>query len=136
MSVCPEEPEAPAVWVRGGSVWSFWWWESWFRYLWGRRWWGANNPKGRYIEFDINIDEEYDAYYDSIFDAVTSDNEIIIICAVGLDDNDHLIFKAESYNDDKWFFEELSNPPYAEIYWFVAQNLQYAKKEPLDKEDE
>jgi hypothetical protein len=95
-----------------------------------------NNPKGRYIEFDINIDEEYDAYYDSIIDAVTSDNEFIVICAVGLDDNDHLIFKAESYNDDKWFFEELSNPPYAEIYWFVAQNLQYAKKEPLDKEDE
>ena len=101
-----------------------------------------NNPNGRYIEFDAyNSDEENDAFCDSKFPTINGDDEIIFICAVGLDENGQLIYKAEigdyPYNDDEWFEkDEYTDMPYAEVYRFVVDNLQYAKKEPLPKEEE
>ena len=101
-----------------------------------------NNPNGRYIEFDAyNSDEENDAFCDSKFPTINGDDEIIFICAVGLDENDQLIYKAEigdyPYNDDEWFEKDkYTDMPYAEVYCFVVDNLQYAKKEPLPKEEE
>ena len=101
-----------------------------------------SNPNGRFIEFDWNSDEENDAFCDSKFPTINGDDEIIFICAVGLDENDQLIYKASwqyahPYNDDEWFEkDEYTDMPYAEVYRFVVDNLQYAKKEPLPKEEE
>ncbi len=92
-----------------------------------------NNAQGQCIEFDCDNDEENEAYCESTFRVMTGDDEIILICAVGLDENDHLVFKAETlngfeYNDDEWFeFDEFTHG-YADVYNFVVTNLQYAKK--------
>ena len=92
-----------------------------------------NNAQGHCIEFDCDNDEENEAYCESTFRVMTGDDEIILICAVGLDENDHLIFKAKTlngfeYNDDEWFeFDEFTHG-YADAYNFVVTNLQYAKK--------
>lgn len=94
-----------------------------------------NNPSGRYIEFDCDTEEGNDLYCENQFQAVTGDDDMILIGAVGLNEEDHLVFKADTcngfeYNDGEWFeFDEWTNP-YAEVYMFVASNLKYAKKEP------
>jgi hypothetical protein len=90
-----------------------------------------NNPKGRYL-----YEDELGQFYDeSWFDTATGDDIMINISAVGLDDNDHLIFKAEDvhggdYEDGEWFeFDEFVPPyTYAEVYKFVAMNLEFAKE--------
>ena len=92
-----------------------------------------NNAQGHYIEFDCDDEEENEAYCESLFNVMTGDDEIILICAVGLDENNHLIFKAETlsgfaYNDDEWFEFDEFTIGYADAYNFVVTNLQYAKK--------
>lgn len=96
-----------------------------------------NNPNGRYIyegEDDVFAEE-------SFFDTATGDDEVINIIAVGLDANDHLIFKASDsygndYEDGEWFEFDQFITPYAEVYKFVAMNLEFAKEESELEDDE
>ena len=60
------------------------------------------NPNGRYIDFDLyNINEESDAWQDmsGMFhvEQVNGEDGTIHICAIGVDENDRLVFKAEQH---------------------------------------
>ena len=106
-----------------------------------------NNPNGRYIDFDLyNINEESDAWQDmsGMFhvEQVNGEDGTIHICAIGVDENDRLVFKAEQYespyNDGEWFeiYEHYDTRlVYTVAYRCVVNYLKFAKKEPLPKEE-
>ena len=87
----------------------------------------SNNPTGRYIYFDCDIDEENEAYMNSAFTVSNGDDEIIRICGVGIDDDNHIVIIIED-DEENWFEPDKWTHAYLELYEFVVENLNYAKK--------
>ena len=93
------------------------------------------NPKGRFIQ----PHDEDDDLYDQGVMTMTGDEDIII-CAVGLFDDDddvELRIKASlvdggEYSDNEWFIPDDFTQCYCVLYEFVVNNLDRADQEPLD----
>lgn len=91
----------------------------------------SNNPTGRYIYFDYEIEEENDAYSDCIIRVLDSNEEIITICGVGLNDNNQIVIIDEDNEEEGWYVPDEWTHAYLEMYQFVVENLKYAKQEPV-----
>ena len=87
----------------------------------------SENPKGRYIYFDCDIDEENEAYMDNYFTVSNGDDEIIGICGVGLNDDNHIVIIIEG-DEENWFEPDEWTHAYLDLYEFVVNSLDYAKK--------
>ena len=87
----------------------------------------SENPTGRYIYFDCDIDEENDAYMNSAFTVSNGDDEIIRICGVGIDDDNHIVIIIED-DEENWFEPDEWTRAYLDLDEFVVNNLDYAKK--------
>lgn len=103
-----------------------------------------NNQKGRYIDFDYTNDEELEAYH--YWGSVKSQDGKYQISAVGLDERDRLVAVVSGtversdipakwvdlddwnakvgFTHDYWII-------YSPLYYFAANNLQYAKPGPF-----
>lgn len=99
----------------------------------------SDNPSGRYIEFDTCEDDQSDALEESRFSFINDDDEVLMFCAIGLNDDDELVFKAYDddsgmdYNDGEWTeLEESMDRFLPDIYAFVVNNLKYAKDDSMD----
>jgi hypothetical protein len=103
-----------------------------------------NNPKGRYIDFDYTNDEELEAY--QYWGAVRTQDLQYDISAVGLDEKDRLVALVsggpaghdipKTWVDlEDWTAEVRGNRDYwiiySPLYYFAANNLQYAKPGPF-----
>lgn len=86
----------------------------------------SNNPKGRYIYFDCDIDEESDAFYESVFPVMDGNERVLHICGVGLNDDNQIVIISTN-NEEKWFEPDEWTHAYLEMYEFVVNNLEYAK---------
>ena len=51
----------------------------------------SNNPTGRYIWFNCAIEEEDDAYDESLIEVMDGNARLIHICAVGLNDENQIV---------------------------------------------
>ncbi len=95
----------------------------------------SENPKGRYIYFDCDDHDENYAYCESVFVAINDDREVIIICGVGLNDDNQIVIQTED-DEENWFEPDEWPHIYCKLYKFVVDNLKYAKSsEPCDDED-
>ena len=103
-----------------------------------------NNPKGRYIDYDYTNDEELEAYH--YWGSVNTQDGKYQISAVGLDERDRLVAVVSGgpAGDDippTWVDLEDWNAKvggtsefwiiYSPLYYFAANNLQYAKPGPF-----
>ena len=103
-----------------------------------------NNPKGRYIDFDYTDEDELEAYH--YWGAVRTQDLHYDVSAVGLDERDRLVALVsggptghdtpKTWVDlDDWNAEVGGNRDYWIIYsplfYFAANNLQYAKPSPF-----
>ena len=86
----------------------------------------SNNPTGRYIYFDCDIDEEDDAYCESVFPVMDGDEHVLHICGVGLNDDNHIVIITE-HDEENWFEPDEWTHAYLDMYEFVVDNLDYAK---------
>ena len=75
----------------------------------------SNNPKGRYIYFDCDIDEEDDAYSDSVFTVMDGNELVINICGVGLNDDKHIVIITDD-DTENWFEPDEWTHAYLEMY--------------------
>ena len=89
----------------------------------------SNNPTGRYIWFNCEIEEENDAYCDSVIMVMDGNEQIITICAVGLNDENQIVI-TDADDDFTWFTPDEWTHAYLEMYEFVVNNLKYAKMKP------
>ena len=89
----------------------------------------SNNPTGRYIWFNCEIEEENDAYSDSVIIVMDGNEQIITICAVGLNDENQIVV-TDADDDFTWFTPDELTHAYLEMYEFVVNNLKYAKMKP------
>ena len=89
----------------------------------------SNNPTGRYIWFNCEIEEENDAYSDSVIIVMDGNEQIITICAVGLNDENQIVV-TDADDDFTWFTPDEWTHAYLEMYEFVVNNLKYAKMKP------
>lgn len=87
----------------------------------------SNNHAGRYIYFDCDIDEEDDAYSDSVFTVMDGNELVINICGVGLNDDKHIVIITDD-DTENWFEPDEWTHAYLEMYKFVVNNLDYAKQ--------
>ena len=90
----------------------------------------SNNPTGRYIYFNYEIEEEDDAYLDSSIRVMDGNEQIITICGVGLDDEDTIVILDKDNEEAGWYTPDEWTHAYLEMYQFVVENLKYAKQEP------
>lgn len=88
----------------------------------------SNNTTGRYIYFDCEIDEEDDAYCESVFPVMDGDEHVLHICGVGLNDDNQIVI-ISTYDEEKWFEPDEWTHAYLNLYQFVVNNLEYAKQE-------
>ena len=88
----------------------------------------SNNPAGHYIYFNCNIDEENEAYCESVFPIMDGDEHVLHVCGVGLNDDNHIVIITE-YDEKNWFEPDEWTHAYLELYEFVVNNLDYAKRE-------
>jgi len=86
----------------------------------------SENPKGRYIYFDCRFDDENEAYCASQFPVMEGNEEVIKICGVGLNDDNHIVIITED-DEEKWFEPDEFTHAYLDMYEFVVDNLDYAK---------
>lgn len=90
----------------------------------------SNNPTGRYIYFNCEIEEENEAYCDSIIEVLDGNSQAIRICGVGLNDENQIIILDED-DEEKWYAPDEWTHAYLEMYQFVVDNLEFAKQEPV-----
>ena len=90
----------------------------------------SNNSKGRYIYFDCDIDEESDAFYESVFPVMDGNERALHICGVGLNDDNQIVIISTN-DEEKWFEPDEWTHAYLEMYKFVVNNLEYAKDKLL-----
>ena len=89
----------------------------------------SNNPTGRYIYFDCEIEEENDAYCDSIIVVMDGDENCLHLCGVGLNDDNQIVIIDED-DEENWFVPDEWTHAYLEMYQFVVDNLKFAKAGP------
>lgn len=90
----------------------------------------STNPTGRYIYFNCEIEEENEAYADSLIVVMDGNEDVLHICGVGLnDDNQIVVIDAE--DEENWFVPDEWTHAYLEMYQFVVDNLAYAKQDPV-----
>lgn len=94
----------------------------------------SNNPTGRYVYFNYDIEEENDAYSDSIIRVMDGNDQIITICGVGLDDENTIVILDSDNEEDGWYAPDEWTHAYLEMYQFVVENLKFAKQEPTINE--
>jgi hypothetical protein len=87
----------------------------------------SNNPAGRYIYFDCDIDEEDDAYSNSVFPIMDGNEQVLHICGVGLNDDKHIVIITDD-DEENWFEPDEWTHAYLEMYKFVVDNLDHAKQ--------
>ena len=86
----------------------------------------SNNPAGRYIYFDCDIDEENEAYCESLFAIMDGDEQVLLVCGVGLNDDNHIVIITD-HDKENWFEPDEWTHAYLDMYKFVVDNLDYAK---------
>lgn len=87
----------------------------------------SNNPTGRYIYFNCDIEEESEAQDNYTITTRDGDDRRIAICGVGLDDENQIV--VANFNEE-WFRLDEWTHIYPEMYQFVVDNLKYAKQSP------
>ena len=55
------------------------------------------------------------------------DEHVLHICGVGLNDDNHIVIITE-HDEGNWFEPDEWTHAYLDLYEFVVDNLQYAKK--------
>ena len=103
-----------------------------------------NNQKGRYIDYDYTNDEELEAYH--YWGSVKTQDGKYQISAVGLDERDRLVAVVSGgarWHDipptwvdlEDWYAKVGGTKEYwiiySPLYYFAANNLQYAKPGPF-----
>jgi len=103
-----------------------------------------NNQKGRYIDYDYTNDEELEAYH--YWGSVKTQDGKYQISAVGLDERDRLVavvsggptghdIPATWVDLEDWYAKVGGLKEYwiiySPLYYFAANNLQYAKPGPF-----
>ena len=89
----------------------------------------SNNPTGRYIYFNCDIEEENEAYVDSTIVVMDGNEQVLYICGVGLNDDNQIVV-TDSEDEETWFVPDEWTHAYLEMYQFVVDNLKYAKQSP------
>ena len=89
----------------------------------------SNNPTGRYIYFNCDIEEENEAYADSTIVVMDGNEQVLYICGVGLNDDNQIVV-TDSEDEGTWFVPDEWTHAYLEMYQFVVDNLKYAKQSP------
>ena len=87
----------------------------------------SNNPTGRYIYFNEEIEEESEAEDNNIITTWDGDDRRLIIQGVGLDDENQIVVLN---NYKRWINLDEFTLVYPEMYQFVVDNLKYAKQNP------
>ena len=90
----------------------------------------STNPSGRYIYFNCEIEEEDEAYADSLIIVMDGNEDVLRICGVGLNDDNQIVVIDEE-DEENWFVPDEWAHAYLEMYQFVVDNLAYAKQEPV-----
>ena len=68
------------------------------------------NPTGRYIYFNCEIEEEDEAYADSVIVVMDGNEDVLRICGVGLNDDNQIVVIDEE--DEEEDFEDLDDEYY------------------------
>lgn len=89
----------------------------------------SNNPTGRYIYFNCDIEEENEAYVYSIIVVMDGNEQVLYICGVGLNDDNQIVV-TDSEDEGTWFVPDEWTHAYLEMYQFVVDNLKFAKQSP------
>ena len=79
--------------------------------------------------FNCEIEEENDAYSDSVIRVMDGNEQIITICAVGLNDENQIVI-TDADDDFTWFTPDEWTHAYLDMYEFVVNNLKFAKMKP------
>ena len=86
----------------------------------------SNNPAGRYIYFDCDIEEENDAYCCSLFAAMDGYEKALNICGIGLNDDNKIVFIHQD-DEENWIEPDEWTHAYCDMYRFVVDNLEFEK---------
>lgn len=89
----------------------------------------SNNPTGRYIYFNCDIEEEDEAYDDSIIVVMDGNEQVLYICGVGLNDDNQIVV-TDREDKETWFVPDEWTHAYLEMFQFVVDNLKFAKQSP------
>ena len=80
--------------------------------------------------FNCEIEEEDEAYADSLIVVMDGNEDVLSICGVGLNDDNQIVVIDEE-DEENWFVPDEWTHAYLEMYQFVVDNLAYAKQEPV-----